>query len=295
MHNTLSEYRGRFAPSPSGSLHFGSLIAATASYLDAKANQGKWLLRIEDLDQPRVQAGAIRSIIRLLEAYGFEWDEEILYQSQRFSAYESAINELSLSKHIYPCCCTRKQIKQTATMGPYGLIYAGTCRRGMPISAGSQQSTRLITHNDAISFEDRLQGEYVQHLSSEIGDFVLKRSDGIYAYQLAVVVDDDYQKISDIVRGNDLLDNTARQIYLQQLLGYKQPRYLHFPIALDENGNKLSKTNHAPEAEIKDGLKNIHKSLQFLGQMPPKMTDFAHITDLWNWAIDHWDYNKIMR
>ena len=292
MRKSSSEYRGRFAPSPSGSLHFGSLIAAVASYLDAKAHQGKWLLRIEDIDQARVQAGAIQSILQTLESYGFAWDEEILYQSQRFEHYQKALDYLIQQQQSYPCSCTKKIIQQTAKLGKYGWIYAGTCRQSLANPQAKQYAYRLKCNDLVITFEDKLKGKQSQNVLSEVGDFVLKRSDGVFAYQLAVVLDDAYQNISHIVRGEDLLDNTARQIYLQQLLKLPTPEYLHFPIAKDKTGRKLSKSNHAPEIKITDKLENIHKALQFLGQQPPKITDFEHMDDLWKWAITHWNRDK---
>jgi len=288
-----TQYRGRFAPSPSGSLHFGSLIAATASYLDAKANKGKWLLRIEDVDTPRVRDGAIQSIIHTLDTYGFEWDESILYQSQRFDAYQAALDELIAAKHVYPCSCSRKSLNKIAKFGTCGLIYPGLCRNGLHQAESQLRTQRLLTNNNAIEFYDRAKGVQSQRLESEVGDFALKRSDGIYTYQLAVVVDDAYQGITDIVRGEDLLDNTARQLYLQQLLGYSRPRYLHFPTARDKSGNKLSKQNHAPEIQVKNKRLNIHKSLAFLGQHPPDINNFDNTTDLWKWAINHWDSSDI--
>ncbi len=293
MRNLPSEYRGRFAPSPSGSLHFGSLIAAVASYLDAKAHQGKWLLRIEDIDQARVQTGAIQSILQILEGYGFAWDETILYQSQRFKHYQKTLDDLIYQQQSYPCSCTKKIIKQTAKLGQYGWIYVGTCRQSMANPQAQQYAYRLKCNDLTISFEDKLKGKQTQKILSEVGDFILKRSDGVFAYQLAVVIDDAYQHISHIVRGEDLLDNTARQIYLQQLLKLSTPEYLHFPIAKDKTGRKLSKSNQAPEIKIADKLENIHQALQFLGQQPPAITDFEHIDDLWKWAIIHWNRNKI--
>lgn len=290
MLNRLEQYRGRFAPSPSGSLHFGSLIAATASYLDAKANQGKWLLRIEDVDTPRVRTNAIQSIIRILEIYGFEWDEEILYQSQRFNTYQTILDELLDKKHVYPCSCSRKSLNKIAKFGSCGLIYPNICRKQLNQPESPLRTYRLLTNDDPINFHDRREGFQSQCLASEIGDFSLKRSDGIFTYQLAVVLDDEYQGITDIVRGKDLLDNTARQVYLQQLLGYPQPRYFHFPTAMDKFGNKLSKQNHAPEIIASDKLHNIHKSLQFLGQNPPNLNDFENISDLWDWAVESWNY-----
>ena len=288
-------YRGRFAPTPSGPLHFGSLVAATASYLDAKSHQGSWLLRIDDLDKPRVQIGAIQSIIHTLETYGFKWDEEILYQSQRSSAYQNTLDELILQKKAYFCGCSKKRVQQTATMmGESGPIYFGTCRNRFSRDMSTPMSVRVLTDDKMISFEDRIQGFQQQQIESEVGDFILKRSDGIYAYQLATVVDDAHQNITDVVRGIDLLDNTARQLYLQKLLACSDVAYLHFPIVTNSEGNKLSKQNHAAAILANDSFKNVYQSLIFLGQQPPEENEFDNIDDLWSWAINNWDINKIL-
>jgi glutamyl-Q tRNA(Asp) synthetase len=282
-------YRGRFAPSPSGSLHFGSLLAATASYLDAKAHQGSWLLRIEDLDLPRVRRGAVSAILNILECYGFAWDENILYQSQRFSVYQESVDELLTTEKAYWCSCSRKLLQQTAQLGSAGLIYPRHCQQGLYQTASPLRTVRLHCNNSAIQFKDRLYGRQQQCIASEVGDFVIRRSDAVYSYQLAVVIDDNYQGISDVIRGYDLLNNTARQIYLQQLLNYATPRYLHIPIAVDKNGNKLSKRNLAKALECQDALGNIYQALCFLGQNPPRKSDFSTLADLWKWAIMHWN------
>jgi len=291
--NQHQPYRGRFAPSPSGSLHFGSLLAATASYLDAKAHQGDWLVRIEDLDPPRVRQGAIRKILNMLECYGFAWDESILYQSHRFTLYQEIVDELLHRQHAYWCSCSRKLLRQTATLGTAGFIYPRHCVKHLYQPESPLRTVRLHCTNTAILFEDRLQGRQQQCIASEIGDFVIRRSDAIYAYQLAVVIDDKDQGISDVVRGYDLLDNTARQIYLQQLLNYPTPHYCHIPIAVDQHGNKLSKRNLATALNCQDALHNIHQVLCLLGQYPPPKSDFSHLADLWNWAIMHWNISKI--
>ena len=290
---TNKPYVGRFAPTPSGSLHFGSLIAATASYLDAKANQGKWFLRIEDVDPPRTQASAIQSIIHTLESYHFEWDDEILYQSQRFSAYENVLKQLIADKKAYFCSCSKKVIKQTAKMGKSGLIYSGTCRKKLNNPESPLRSVRLLTNSKIISFIDGVQGRFQQNVEMEVGDFILKRSDNIYAYQLAAVVDDEFQNITNIVRGADLLDNTPRQIHLIKLLNYRNISYLHIPLAINSEGKKLSKQSYASEIKVTDKYKNIHQALIFLGQSPPPLNNFDTVDDLWKWAIIHWSINKI--
>ncbi len=290
----LNTYRGRFAPSPSGSLHFGSLLAATASYLDAKAHQGDWLLRIEDLDAPRVQKGAISAILNVLECHGFKWNEEVLYQSQRLTAYQTITEQLLKRNKAYFCACSRKILQQNSPVGHYGFIYTGTCRQGIHASNPSHlRSVRVLSGSTPITFKDRLYGACKQNIAQAIGDFVIKRSDGVFAYQLAVVIDDYYQGITDIVRGYDLLDNTARQLYLQKLLNFPQPHYLHIPIAVDAQGNKLSKRNLAKALIGQHAFDNIYQALIFLGQNPPPQHNFSQLDDLWQWAIMHWNINTL--
>jgi glutamyl-Q tRNA(Asp) synthetase len=272
-------------------LHFGSLVAAVASYLAARQNRGRWLLRIEDLDKPREQPGAAHSIIQTLAAFGFEWDGNILYQSQRLSAYQETL--ASLQAHTYPCTCSRKDIQQQGHMGKYGLIYPGTCRTALFTPHLPQHSVRLRTLDDPICFIDRIRGKYCQRLASELGDFVILRADGFFAYQLAVVVDDDFQGVNQIVRGADLLDNTPRQIYLQQLLGYPQPSYAHVPLVLDQHGQKLSKQNLAPAISPTQCLQTLVSALRFLGQTCPDANNFATLTEFWDWAIVAWDMSNI--
>ncbi|HEY0665566.1 MAG TPA: tRNA glutamyl-Q(34) synthetase GluQRS, partial [Gallionella sp.] len=213
-----TSYRGRFAPSPTGPLHFGSLVAAVGSYLDAKHHRGTWLVRMEDLDTPRCVPGAAEDILRTLDAFSLHSDEPVLYQSRRTAAYEEALQQLKDSGTAYPCCCTRKEIADSALHGIEGFVYPGTCRDGM----AHQRSTpawRVRTDDAPVAFEDGLQGAQSQHLERDIGDFVVKRADGLFAYQLAVVADDAFQGITHVVRGADLMHSTARQIHLQRLLG----------------------------------------------------------------------------
>ena len=284
-------YIGRFAPSPSGSLHFGSLIAATASYLCAKSVNGKWLLRIEDVDKFRIKENSISSIINTLESYGYQWDDAILYQSQRSEAYQDALD--SLGKLAYPCTCTRKFLQKQTPAGTYGYIYAGFCREQISNPDAPQFAMRLRTNNAAIYFNDTLQAPLTQNIESEVGDFIIKRSDKMFSYQLAVVVDDEYQQITEVVRGSDLLDNTPRQLYLQQCLGYQHPSYLHFPTAITANGKKLSKQNHSPEVDPLQKRLTILKTLNFLGQQAPTIDEFSTLEELWDWAIKNWDRDKI--
>ena len=286
-------YTGRFAPSPTGLLHFGSLLAATASYLDARSQQGRWLVRIEDLDKPREQAGATASILQTLSSYGFEQDGEIILQSQRLDAYHEALR--LLSGHIYACTCTRKQLIKTARNGTYGIIYPGTCRHRAPPSPKQPRSIRLRTNGQPICFQDQIQGLFCQNLQQEIGDFIVRRSDGLFAYQLAVVVDDAWQGITHIVRGADLLDNTPRQLYLQQLLGYPTPAYAHIPLAMNAHGQKLSKQSHAPAITAAHKLENLCAALNCLGQTPPAAKEFGSLRECWDWAIRHWVISKAPR
>ena len=282
---------GRFAPSPTGPLHFGSLIAATASYLNIKTKKnGKWLLRIEDVDTQRIQKGATQSIINTLEVYGFEWDDEIIYQSQRNKNYQSALE--SIEKLTYPCSCTRKSL-MTSTNG-YSYVYPGFCRNGMINPSAEHKCIRVISNQTPVSFTDQCQKkELRQNINKEVGDFILKRSDGLWAYQLAVVVDDAFQSVTEIVRGADLFDNTPRQIYLQRILGYSKPNYLHVPVAVDSAGKKLSKQNGSPEITNYQKRTTLISTLDFLGQKPPRADEFSSLEDLWAWALLNWDAQNI--
>ena len=257
-------YAGRFAPSPTGPLHFGSLLAALATWLDARATNGRWYVRMEDLDPPREQPGAADSILHTLEALGLYWDGPVIFQSRRAARYRDALERLR--EHTYWCGCSRREIADSslglATDGAH--IYPGTCRGGLA-PGKSARALRLRTSHDAISFEDRVQGAQRQVVASEVGDFVLSRADGPFAYQLAVVVDDAEQGITDVVRGADLLDSTARQIYLQRLLGHAQPRYLHVPAVVNAAGEKLSKQTGAPAVDPSDKTA-VPRALRLLGQ-----------------------------
>ena len=267
---------GRFAPSPSGPLHFGSLVAALASWLDARAAGGRWLVRIEDLDRPRVQPGAADDILRTLERLGLYWDGEVVFQSRRAAAYEAALSRLG---DTYLCGCSRREIADSAvSLAADGAqVYPGTCRAGL--APGRAARSLRVRVQGSVSFVDRAQGRLAQDLEREVGDFVLRRGDGQFAYQLAVVVDDAQQAISDVVRGADLLDSTPRQIYLQRLLGFPTPRYLHVPVAVDAAGDKLSK--HAGARPIDQG--DLRRALRFLGQ--PASDTLAEATRAWNPAL----------
>lgn len=286
-------YRGRFAPSPTGPLHFGSLVAAVGSYLDAKHHQGKWLVRIEDLDTPRTVKGAADEILSTLEAYGLQWDEDIIYQSQRTAAYEAAFHLLKESGVVYPCACSRKEISDSALQRGDELVYPGTCRNG--ISPGKIARAWRIRVNDAnIIFSDRLQGNIKQDLASEAGDFVVLRADGFFAYQLAVVVDDDAQAITHVVRGADLLYSTPRQIYLQRLPGLNTPAYMHLPVAVNELGEKLSKQTLAQPVEKNHAASTLFDALVFLRQNPPAELRVGTTEPILAWAIANWQPEKLL-
>ena len=281
-------YRGRFAPSPTGPLHFGSLIAAVGSYLEAKSQAGEWLVRMEDLDPPRCMQGADQRIINSLAAYGFEWDGEIVWQSQRFELYADALEQLRRKQLVYRCNCSRKAIIQRCSQGLYGAIYDGHCRHLQQELGAS----RIIASGN-ISYADRLQGHIQQNLAQEIGDFHLLRRDGFYAYHIGVVVDDALQGISDIVRGFDLLDSTPRQIYLQRQLCYPTPRYTHLPLAVKPDGQKLSKQNLATALDDSNPVPALWEALCFLGQQPPIALQQVSLTEIWAWALEHWSLQSV--
>lgn len=280
-------YRGRFAPSPTGPLHFGSLVAAVGSYLDAKSQNGKWLVRIEDVDWQRTVPGAVSEILTALESFGFEWDEEVVYQSQRTDAYLNAMNILEQRNLVYPCACSRKEIADSSIMGISGPVYPGTCRNHPPQGKKSY-AMRIRVNDEIIFFQDRIKGKYSQTLSRDIGDFVLRRADGIFAYQLAVVVDDAMQHITHVVRGADLLDSTPRQIFLQQVLDYPTPEYMHLPVVTNPQGEKLSKQTNAIPIDAKDALPLLVKALHCLGQRPPAELLQGDVSSFWQWAKRNW-------
>lgn len=286
-------YRGRFAPSPTGPLHFGSLIAAVGSYLEAQTHAGEWQVRMEDLDPPREIPGAASMILNTLEAYGFEWDGPVLCQSTRSEAYETALDTLNQNGLLYPCACTRKEIADSGLRGIEGPVYPGTCRSGL--NSRETRACRIRTTLDEISFIDAIQGQQSQILERDIGDFVLKRADGFYAYQLAVVVDDAAQAITHVVRGADLLDSTPRQIYLQRLLNLSTPHYAHLPVAANSAGEKLSKQTKALPLDKAQAPSTLCQALNFLGQHPPTELAAADLDTLWQWARAHWKIGAVPR
>jgi len=280
-------YVGRFAPSPTGALHFGSLVAALASWLDARAAGGRWQLRMEDLDRLRERPGATATILRQLEAAGLEWDGPVSYQSTRAACYERALEQLRSAGLTYPCGCTRREIADSALAIDGARIYPGTCRSGLAPGRRAR-ALRLRAPEATVRFDDRLQGEIAQSVALEVGDFILRRADGAYAYQLAVVVDDAEQGVTDVVRGADLLDSTPRQIVLQRLLGLPTPRYLHVPVAVNAAGEKLAKQDGAATASAGD----LRRALSFLGHEPP---DGMPARELLAWARGRWDAARIPR
>ena len=282
-----SPYTGRFAPSPTGPLHIGSLIAAVASYLEAKKHKGRWLVRMEDLDPPREPAGAAEAILNSLQAHGLYWDDEVLWQSQQQTAYQQALDKLFEQQQAYYCVCSRAEIQSG------GGIYQGACR-GQFQRPTQAAAVRVQTDSNAVYFKDSIQGAISQQLDTEVGDFVVLRKDGLFAYQLAVVVDDAQLGITHIVRGSDLLDSSPRQIYLQQLLGYPTPHYCHIPVISNAQGQKLSKQTHAPALDDSQAVNNLRQALQFL-QQPTAPGSMKTPQQLLQWALAHWQLEVIPR
>ncbi len=293
--NGRGAYRGRFAPSPTGPLHFGSLVAAMGSYLDARAQGGEWLLRIDDVDQERSVPSAVDRILRTLEGFGFQWDGEVLRQSRHLDRYRAALVRLRSSGDAYPCTCSRREI---ACLSPSpavdgGWIYPGTCRAGLVPSGRVAHAWRVRVPDHELSFNDRVQGPIRQNLERAVGDFVLRRADGQYAYQLAVVVDDAEQGVTAVVRGADLLDSTPRQIWLQQRLNLPTPSYAHLPVVLNRGGEKLSKQTHAPPVDASGGAEVLAAALTFLGHAVPSEVRFGTIANFWSWAFAAWAIERI--
>ena len=277
------KYIGRFAPSPTGPLHFGSLVAALASWLDARSNDGSWLLRIEDLDPPREDPSAPDTIKRQLETLGLIWDGAPLYQSTRQDAYDEALNELRKQGMVFVCTCSRKSIRG---------VYPGNCReKRLEESATGACAIRLRVPNKIATFNDRISGSHIFDLSNTVGDFIVRRRDGRTAYQLAVAVDDEYQNVTDIIRGDDLLDSTPRQLCIIEALDYQPVRYGHLPVILGADHKKLSKQAHAAPVSIEQPEKTVRNALICLGQPSPPDTDDVQI--LLHWAIENWQPDRI--
>lgn len=290
---TSSPYTGRFAPSPSGSLHHGSLVAAMASYLDARAHHGRWLLRIEDIDTPRVVPDADRIIMQQLQFLGMQWDGDPIWQSQRLASYQTAFDQLQTQGLIYGCSCTRQEVSDSALAlglhekGQYP--YPGTCRSG---TLKPPRAWRLRLPEGQFHFQDRWLGEQTQNIQRTVGDMIIKRADGLFAYQLVVVIDDAAQGISDIVRGQDLVDSTPRQICLANYLGLPPMRYMHVPLVLDEHGRKLSKQNHAQAIQTHNALASLQQAWQVLGfaKIPTQQLE-----DFWTQATTRWAQRFLTR
>lgn len=286
-------YTGRFAPSPTGLLHIGSLLTAVASYADARSNGGKWLVRMEDLDPPREMPGAASHILHTLEAFGFEWDGEVAYQSRRYALYEETLCRLKTAGLVYPCHCSRKDWQAGARRGADGFVYNGRCRHPgqRPAPQGKQPAWRIRVPDRVIGFSDGIVGGYTQNLAGDIGDFVLLRADGYWAYQLAVVADDAEQGVTHIVRGQDLLVSTPRQIYLQQCLDVPTPRYAHLPLLTNAQGQKWSKQTLAPALDLNRREQLLRQVFRYLNL--PEAPETDRPAELLDWAVAHWDMDKV--
>ncbi|RDE18052.1 tRNA glutamyl-Q(34) synthetase GluQRS [Motiliproteus coralliicola] len=285
-----TDYIGRFAPSPTGSLHFGSLLAALASYLDARSQQGRWLVRMEDLDPPREVPGAADQILHTLETFGFEWDGPVWYQSQRHPDYQQVLEQLIATGAAYGCDCSRSQILLRKSR-----VYDGYCRQRQPIESDLPLAIRLCVDDETIVFTDAIQGPQRQQLATEVGDFVIRRRDGLFAYQLAVVIDDAAQGVNQVVRGYDLLSSTARQIHLQQQLELPTPSYAHIPILVNAMGQKLSKQTYASAIDATNPGPSLYQALQLLGQQPPESLRQAQAHEILTWGCEHWQLTQIPR
>ena len=286
-------YRGRFAPSPTGPLHFGSLIAALASYADARAHDGEWRLRIDDIDEPRARSDAEADILATLARYGFEWDGPVLRQSARIGRYTEALASLALEHAVYECACTRRDL-ESASLGQAGeRVYPGTCRNGISPERAlrNDRAWRVRVDDATIRFRDRLQGIQQQDLAHDVGDFIVKRADGLYAYQLSVVVDDADCDITHVVRGADLLASTPRQIFLQRKLGFAEPAYLHVPVALNAAGEKLSKQTRAKPLP-NDPLPALLAAWSFLDQPLPAPRP-SSVDAFWRHAKSAWSPSRL--
>jgi glutamyl-Q tRNA(Asp) synthetase len=277
---------GRFAPTPSGELHLGSLYSAVASFLDARAHGGRWLLRIEDLDRPREVAGSAAAILRTLEAFGFEWDGEAVRQQDRAPLYIAALQRLQSLNLTFECSCSRLQLEDESR-------YPGTCRAGPSVHVST--ATRLRVEAGHIVFSDRIQGTYRQDVAAAVGDVILRRRDQIFAYLLAVVVDDAAQGVTHVVRGADLLDNTPRQIYLQRCLGLPLPRYAHVPVLTEPDGTKLAKSRRSVRLNPGEALPQLLAVFEMLGLAVPKALESATTAQAWAWGAANWDIKQVPR
>ncbi|AUX61506.1 tRNA glutamyl-Q(34) synthetase GluQRS [Simonsiella muelleri] len=286
------KYIGRFAPSPTGLLHIGSLLTAVASYADARFHSGKWLLRMEDLDPPREMQGAADNILFTLEKFGFEWDGEVAYQSQRHAFYRDALDDLRVRNLVYPCDCSRKDWHEKARLGADGFVYNGACaNKNIFRQPEKSPAWRVRVPDEVIEFDDEIVGHYAQNLAHDIGDFVLLRADGFWAYQLAVVVDDAAQGITHIVRGQDLLVSTPRQIYLQRCLNAPTPHYAHLPLLTNKLGQKWSKQTRADAIDVNQAAAQLRQVMSYLNIPTAPDTNQPH--DLLNWTVANWQMTRV--
>ena len=292
--NFPKPYRGRFAPSPTGTLHFGSMVAAVGSFLQARKIGGVWLVRMEDLDPPREVPGAADDILRTLEAFGLHWDSAVVYQSRRGAQYKEALENLKAQGALYPCACSRREIADSSVHGVDGPVYPGTCRNGIA-TGRNPRAWRVKVDGEKVEFNDAIQGRQSRNLAQDFGDFIVQRADGFFAYQLAVVIDDAEQRITEIVRGADLIESTPRQIHLQRLLNLPTPNYLHLPVALNAQGEKLSKQTLAAPLDPARPLPALHQIMRFLGQEVPKELAEGRIEDFWQWAVRNWKVERVPR
>lgn len=287
-------YIGRFAPSPSGPLHFGSMVAALGSYLDARHHRGQWLLRIEDVDRPRVVPGAEDAIFRTLEAFGLEWDGTVAYQRDREQAYSAALSRLKDGARVFACACSRREIADSVLARDGGHRYPGTCRNGLP-PGRTARAWRFRATPGEVCFDDPLQGRICEDVDTDVGDFVLLRADGLFAYQLAVVVDDADAGVTHVVRGADLIGSTCRQILLQRALGFPMPQYMHLPVAVNAAGEKLSKQTLAAAVDALPPADVMFEVLAFLGQCPPSELAHEGVDTMRRWAIENWKRGRVSR
>jgi len=291
MTPNLTAYRGRFAPTPTGALHFGSLVTAVASYADALCHRGEWILRFDDIDESRKVSDSVDTILRTLEAFGFEWTAKPTFQTERKELYHSVLSDLLRNDLAYYCGCSRKEVEEIGQRTEFGVIYPGTCRNGLPRNA-TKRSIRMRTNCRSTQFLDRFVGSVKQNLAREVGDFVIGRADGYTAYQLAVVVDDSVEGINHIIRGLDLLTSTPRQLYLQMQLGLDSPRYGHIPLAADIHGKKLSKSNGAPPISTNRVHSTLLSAWNFLGQTPIDYPP-GNVTEFWSEVAELWSPEQI--
>ncbi len=290
---TDAEPVGRYAPSPSGPLHFGSLLAAVASFVHARSRGTRWVLRMDDIDRHREVPGAADGILRTLEAFGLTWDGPVLYQSRRLDAYQAALDQLRESGRVFDCGCTRRKA-QTGPAGIEGPVYPGTCRDGLP-PGRVPRSVRFRTTEGDLAFEDGIQGAITQNPARDVGDFVVRRADGQFAYQLAVVVDDAAQGVTEVVRGADLLTSTPRQILLQQALGLPVPAYWHIPLITHADGRKFSKSEGVAALDPSRPVPGLLAALERLGQSPPADLAATDVDTVLAWAVGNWQIDRVPR